>query len=220
MAKKIISKRLQIDKSQATIVGFIAAAVFVAVFSLISSRALFSQSLYQTKVKEKKELARDNNEQNLDTVGDLVQSYQEFVNLSPNMLDGNPEGNGEKDGDNARLVLDALPSKYDFPAMTSSIEKIVKDKKLNLDEITGVDDEVAQNQITDSTIQEMPVQIIVSGSVGNIQRLVSTLERSIRPFAIEKIVLEGGANDMKATIDMKTYYQPEKKLEIKEEEVK
>lgn len=220
MAQKIMSKRLQIDKSQATMVGFIAAAVFVAVFSLVSSKALFSQVQYQNKVINKKEDARDTIEQNVDSVGDLVQSYQQFVNASPNMLDGNPKGTGEKDGDNARLVLDALPSKYDFPAVTSSVEKIVNDKKLKLEEITGVDDEVNQKAIKESVVQEMPFQIVVSGTLGNIRQLVSTFEKSIRPFTFTKIELEGGANDMKATIDMKTYYQPAKALEVKKEVVK
>lgn len=220
MANKILSKRLQISKSQATTIGFIAGAVFIAIFSLVSSRALFNQSNYQRKVIQKKEEARDTIEQNIDTSGDLVQSYQEFIASSPNMLDGNPAGTGEKDGDNARLVLDALPSKYDFPAVTSSIEKIVNDKKLKLEEITGVDDEVAQSQKEGSKPVEMPFQIVVSGSLANVQELVATFEKSIRPFEFTKVVLEGGANDMKATIDMRTYYQPEKSLKYKVEEVK
>ena len=220
MAKKILSKRLQIDKSQATMVGFIAGAVFIVVFSLVSSKALFSQSNYQRKVIQEKEKARDTIENNVDTVGDLVHSYEQFVNTSPNMLDGNPTGTGEKDGDNARLVLDALPSVYDFPAVTSSVEKIVNDKKLKLEEITGVDEEVSQKDAKESVVIEMPFQIVVSGSLGNIKELVKTFEKSIRPFSFTKIVLEGDANDMKATIDMKTYYQPAKALEVKEEVVK
>ena len=203
---KLTSKKMQIDKAQATTVGAIATAVFITVFSLVSTKSLWDQL-----------------ETNIEAVNGLVESYKQFTNSSTNILGGNPTGTGEKDGDNARLVLDALPSKYDFPALTTSIEKLITDKKLKIDSITGTDDEVAQAGVKNSgnpKPADMPFQISVSGSYASIQDLFTAFERSIRPFQATKIQLKGGASDMKLTMDAKTYYLPEKSLDIKKVDVK
>lgn len=224
MAKvQLTSKKVQIDKAQATIVGVVAGAVFVAVFSLVSTKSLWTQRTYQARVIAKKQAARDQLQQNVESVKDLVDSYQQFVGSSTNILGGNPLGTGEKDGDNARLILDALPSKYDFPALTTSLEKVITDKKLKIDGISGTDDEVAQAATKDSGNPEpadMPFQIVVSGSYTSIQELFTVFEHSIRPFQAQKVQLKGGANDMKLTLDAKSFYLPEKSLDIKKVNVK
>ncbi len=224
MAKvQLTSKKVQIDKAQATIVGVVAGAVFVAVFSLVSTKSLWTQRTYQARVIAKKQAARDQLQQNVESVKGLVDSYQQFVDSGTNMLGGNPKGSGEKDGDNARLILDALPSKYDFPALTTSLEKVATDKKLKIEGISGTDDEVAQSEAKDSGDPkpvEMPFQLIVSGSYSSIQDLFTVFEHSIRPFQAKKVQLKGGASDMKLTLDAVSYYLPEKSLDIKKVDVK
>lgn len=220
---KMTSKKVQINKAQATTVGVVATAVFITIFSLVSVKSLWTQRSYQARVIAKKQEARDQLQQNTEAVKGLVESYQQFVSSSTNILGGNPQGTGEKDGDNARLILDALPSKYDFPALTTSLEKVITDKRLKIDGITGTDDEVNQSASKDSgspTPQDMPFQIAVSGSYASIQELFGVFESSIRPFQAQKIILKGGASDMKLTMDAKTFYLPEKSLDIKKVEVK
>lgn len=223
MAKlELTTKKMQIDKAQATIVGIVAGAVFVTVFSLVSVRSLWTLRNYQARVIDKKTIARDQLQQNEASVKDLVSSYQQFVASQTNIIDGNPAGSGEKDGDNARLVLDALPSKYDFPALTSSLEKILNDRKIK-GSITGTDDEVAQSSATLSgspSPVEIPFQITTESSYASAQELVAVFERSIRPFNIQKLILSGGASNMNLSLDINTYYQPEKALDIKKEVVK
>src|SRR5258708_5718319 len=107
------TKRVQINKATATIVGVIAAASFVTVFSLIASRALLGQRAYQSRVIAAKEQAKKQLQDNLSAVSALQTQYKAFVGTNENILGGNPNGSGEKDGDNARIILDALPSKYD-----------------------------------------------------------------------------------------------------------
>ena len=220
---KLSSKKVQIDKAQATIVAVIGTAVFVSVFSLVSVKSLWSQRSYQAKVIAQKQDARDQLEDNVNSVKDLVSSYKRFVDSSTNILGGNPQGAGEKDGDNARLILDALPSKYDFPALTTSLEKLITDKGLKIEGITGIDDEVAQAGIQDSGDPQpvdMPFQVKVTGSYAGIQDLFNVFQSSIRPFHAQKIQLKGGASNMELTMDAKSYYLPEKSLDIKKVEVK
>lgn len=223
MAKNtVLSRKIQIDKAQALMVGTIAGTVFVTVFSLVSVRALWQQRTYQAKVISQKQKTRDTLKKNLVTVQDLVNSYKQFVGSSTNIIGGNPAGTGERDGDNARIVLDALPSKYDFPALTTSLEKILTEKNFKIDGIDGVDDEVAQAAAASTSKAPVPVpfQLGVSGSYSSIQDLIKTLERSIRPFNVRKLSLSGGASDMKVSIDGQTYYLPEKVFTIQKKVIK
>lgn len=213
---------MQIDKAQATIVGVIAGAVFVTIFSLVSSKALWGQRGYQDRVVSQKQDALDTLEKNVSSAKDLQASYQQFIGTTTNMLGGNPAGTGDQDGDNARIVLDALPSKYDFPALASSLEKILSDRKIQ-GTLNGTDEELTQSTAAVSGTPvpvDMPFQLSVSGSYTTIQDLISVFERSIRPFKIENINLSGSVNDMQVTLELKTYFQPEKTLNIKKEVVK
>lgn len=128
---------------------------------------------------------------------------------------------GERDGDNAKIVLDALPSKYDFPALASSLEKVLSSGDYTINNITGVDDEVnQQTNETDTAPVEIPFQVGASGSYASIQKLVDSLERSIRPFSVTKITFSGDDGELQAQVDAKTFYLPEKTLKITTKEVK
>lgn len=218
------SKRLQIDRANATMIIFIAAAVFVLIFSIVAVKALWSQRGYQARVIKSKEEARDQLKKNIDTVGKLAQSYQQFVTAPENVLGGSSTGGGEKDGDNAKIVLDALPSKYDYPALTSSVEKILTDKGFKINSITGTDDEANQTNKDENQKPEkveMPVSFSVTGSYRSIQDLVPVFELSIRPFLLKKITLSAQDKDkLDLKMDLSTYYQPKKNLQITTKEVK
>lgn len=216
------SKRVQIDKAKTRSVGIIAFTVFVTVFSLVSANSLLKQRNYQAKVIGKKEAANKQLEDNIAATTTLVASYKQFVGSPVNMLGGNPAGTGEKDGDNARLVLDALPSKYDFPALASSFEKILTERGFTNSVIGGSDDEVAQataKETATPVLTTVPFQLSVDGSYTSIQDLVSVFERSIRPISVQKITLDGGTNAMTMNVELNTFVQSAKKLDIKMETV-
>jgi hypothetical protein len=216
------TKRTLITKANSTMVLATGAAAFVVVFSLVASRTLISQASYQNRVISAKKEALSTLESDLAARDSLVASYKGFVGTPENVLGGNPEGTGDKDGDNAKIVLDALPSKYDFPAMVTSLEKLIEGQGLTIMAISGTDEEITQsvNQ-TNAEPQPiaMPFQIQVGGSYDSIQNLVDVFKRSIRPFQIQKIEISGDEGSMTATIDAKTFYQPEKGLNIRTEVV-
>ena len=143
--KRTSTKRLQLSKTQANTVTLIAVAVFVTIFSLVSCRALWQQRSYQAKVIGKKKEALQILKQNNQEVSGLKAAYVDFVSSPTNIIDGNPNGTGEKDGDNARIILDALPSKYDFPALATSLEKLLIERNFRVESIKGIDDEIAQS---------------------------------------------------------------------------
>lgn len=218
------SKRVLIDKANVTVVVAVSIAAFVTIFSLIATKALLSQRSYQSRVIEKREKARDQLVANIKAADTLTSSYQQFVSSTENVIGGSSTGTGERDGDNARIVLDALPSKYDFPALTTSLEKLVKGQNLSLTEITGTDDEAAQQSAASTASPqpvEMPFKVTVKGNYDNVQKFIGVLEHSIRPFNINQLEFKAGqGGDLTLNVDAKTYYQPEKSFEFKSEVVR
>lgn len=242
MAKsmRISTKQLQIDKANSMIVMTVAIAAFLTVFSLVASRSLIVRRGYQARVISAQEQARDQLQSNIEAVGSLKTAYTEFVSRPTNIIDGNSTGDGSRDGDNAKIVLDALPSKYDFPGLTSSLEKVLAERSYTINSISGVDDEANQNSsgaapaspsTATSTQQatqtpavgsavEMPFEVGAGGSYASIVDLLGVFKKSIRPFYVQGLTMTASeGNTVEITISGKTYYQPEKTLNITEEVV-
>lgn len=225
MANPVIStKRVAISKANAQMVAIVAVASFVTVFSLVASQALFSQNQYQARVTTAKEQAKTQLKQNQRAVADLDGSYKRFDGKEKNVIGGNRVGSGDNDGNNAKIVLDALPSSYDFPAVTSSLEKILTSKSLKVTSITGTDDQVAQ-EANSSSPNPKPIAMPFTFTVGDasytsVQDLFVTLENSIRPIQIDTLTISGGAANMAVTLNGHTYYQPGMKVMITKKVVK
>lgn len=225
MAKlDLTTKRMQIDKSKATVVAVVSIAAFITVFSLVAVHGLWSQRSYQSKVIAAREKARDQLKTNLEAADTLTNSYKSFASANVNAIGGSATGSGERDGDNARIVLDSLPSKYDFPALATSLEKLIKGQGLTIGSIYGNDDELnqsADSQDPNPQAVEMPFKASVQGGYASTQQLINVIEHSIRPFVVNELTLKAGDGGMVTMdIDAKTFYQPEKSLQFKSEVVK
>ncbi|MGH7157772.1 MAG: hypothetical protein ACREGD_01710 [Candidatus Saccharimonadales bacterium] len=216
------TKRSLISKANSSMVVATSIAAFVLVFGLVGGRALVSQVAYQNKVIGAKKEALKQIEADLEAVDSLKNSYRDFVADDPNVLGGDTDGQGPQDGDNAKLILDALPSRYDFPALTTSLEALITSQNLKILGISGTDEEASKGGLQTSGAPEavaMPFQLQVSGSYQSIQGLTSLLLRSIRPFQVLSLELAGGETSMTATFEAQTYYQSEKTLSIEDEVV-
>lgn len=224
MAQKQVSlKQIGLDKTNSRIVTITSVAAFLVVFFLVASYMLFTQMMYQNKVIGAKRKAATQLEQNIKARDSLVTSYEAFVNVPQNALGGNPDGTGPQDGNNAKLVLDALPSKYDFPALAASLEKVAVDQKVGIRNITGTDDEVAQTtqqQAAKPAAVEIPFEMTVVGNYQSIQGVIGAMNASIRPFQLQKLQITGDQGELTLTLGAKTFYQPESVLNIRKEVVK
>ncbi|MDB5171172.1 MAG: uncharacterized protein JWO35_866 [Candidatus Saccharibacteria bacterium] len=225
MANKIIStKRVAISKANAQMVAVVGAASFITIFSLVASQAVFSTNQYQSRVTAAKDKANKQLQVNTESFSELVGSYEKFDGASKNVIGGSKTGAGDNDGNNAKIVLDALPSSYDFPALTSSLEKILSDRSLKISSITGTDDQVNQEANSSSPNPQavpMPFTFSISNaSYTSVQDLIKKLEHSIRPIQVDSITLSGGSSDMTLTVNAHTYFQPGKSLNITNQVVK
>lgn len=216
-------KHTLIDKANSRLVMTVSIAAFLVVFSLIASKVLWQQAVYQARVIGKKQAAASQLEKNIAAMDKLKPSYDAFVNTATNDIGGNSLGVGPKDGDNAKLILDALPSKYDFPELTTNLENLVNDQGVRITGISGVDDEIAQSTNSyspDPRPVDMPFQISVSSDYGRLQGLIRALEHSIRPIKVLTLDVSGSHDKMTMNISAVTYYQPAKSLTIRSEVVK
>src|SRR5262245_18703411 len=121
-APKTSHKHVLIDKANQVALIALSAAVVILMFSLFATQALIKQNAYNQKVIGAKKEALKQIKQNRANVDELVKSYEAFASEPVNIIGGNPTGSGPKDGNNPKIVLDSLPSKYDFPGFASSME--------------------------------------------------------------------------------------------------
>ncbi len=210
MAKKmnVSLKHVQIDKANTVVVAVVAIAAFVLVFTGFAVNALLTQRSYQAKVIEEKETTRDILLENKNAAEELQLAYQQFDQAPVNVIGGMVDGDGQNDGSNTRIVLDALPSSYDFPALMTSIELILSSAGVNISAITGTDEELISRELDSAEEVQMPFGFDVSTSYEGVKLLVSDFERSIRPFSLNTIEMSGDDADATLRVTGHTYFKP------------
>lgn len=222
--RTITTKRALIDRANSSLVIIAGAAAFVTVFALVASKTLISQATYQNRVLKAKHAAVAQLRSDITAANQLETSYQAFTSTTQNAIGGDPQGNGPKDGNNSKVILDALPSTYDFPALATSLQKLITDVNgLKTGSINGSDDEVAQAANTSSSTPQpvaMPFQVSVGGDYSSIQQFISEYEHSIRPLQILTMSLSGDQSNLSLNLSAQTYYQPAKSLNISTKVVK
>jgi hypothetical protein len=194
-------------------------ACFVVVFGLVASASLVNQLSYQNRVKSADNVALSRLKNDIRATQSLEKAYNTFTGGSTNIIGGNPAGSGPQDGTNVKIILDALPSAYDYPAMATSLENILTSQGVQIQSITGTDQAASQtNQSSASpSPQPMPFQVAVSGNYTAIQNVVNAFEHSIRPFQIQTMELSGDQTQLNLTIAAQTYWQPAQNLNISTE---
>lgn len=215
-------KRTLIAKSNTTIVIVTSGACFIVVFCAVASFSLLSQFSYQNRIIGANRTALTQLQKNVQAVQTLETSYGAFTGTPTNVIGGDPNGTGPQDGSNTKIALDALPSKYDYPALVTSLEKLLTNQSVQIQSITGTDDGANQNgsESSSPTPQSMPFQVVVEGDYGSIQNVVRAFERSVRPFQVQSMELAGDQSKLTLTISAQTYWQPAKSLSTRTEAIK
>lgn len=212
-------KRVALSKTNAQVLAIVAAACFVTIFCLFATKTVLSNNSYQAKVISEKQKALDQLETNQEEFNKLKTAYAAFDGASSNVIGGVKDGSGDKDGSNSKIILDGLPSTYDFPALASSIEKIVKSVNLRVSGIQGTDDQINQQANAaspDPQVVEIPFSFTVeNANYDSVRKVVDATQKSIRPLNIDKITLSGGGSNMTMTLDVRTFYQPAKNVDYK-----
>jgi hypothetical protein len=224
-APDIIEKRLKINKSESRLGIIVAVAAVITVFCLVSAKTLFSQASYNKRVLDARRAALVQLKANKEAAGSLVNQYEIFQSGNTNIIGGKNSTDANlqpPDGDNARLVLNALPAKYDFPALISSITKILNNHSIKSQAITGTDESGTVTSDPTNKPEVMKINVVVNGASNyqTIKSLVADFERSTRPFDDTKVDIKGSDSDMTITLTMDTYFQPALTLNLTTKEIK
>ncbi len=228
MKLNLQSKRLQIkvDRAQTSLLGITVLATVVTIFSIVSIKALLTQFNFQNNVIGARHTAAKQLRANVQVARQLASQYNDvFIGSSPtNVLGGKNDPSPDAippDGDNGRIVLDALPTAYDFPALLTSLSKLMAQDSIGSPSIGGTDQSQTANNQPSSTPQASNIDVTINGTAPykNVQDMIKDLERSIRPFDITKLSLNGSDANMSVAIAVSTYYQPAKTLNLNTKEV-
>lgn len=231
---KLDTKALQIDKAEQKIIGIIVAATVVTVFCLVSSKALIGQALYQRKVVNARNTSVQTLNDDIKNANTLASQYNSvFIGSNAqNAIGGSSQDtttvNGQTvqtsppDGDNGRLVLDALPTSYDFPALLTSVSKMLTLDGITSPSIGGTDQSSNSSSQPSGNPQPQTIELTVSGTgtYKGAENFINDLQRSIRPFDVSHLTLSGNESSLTLAVDVTTYYQPAKTLNISGKEIK
>ena len=221
-----INKGLKTSKSKTRLVAIVAIATIITVFCLVSAKTLFSQATYNKRVLDARHEALTQLEANVGAADQLMGQYQIFqTGNNTNIIGGKNSTDpslAPPNGDNARIVLDALPSKYDFPALISSVAKILDNNGFTNQSVEGKDLSNTINSDPTPKPELATITLVVTGT-GNykaVGTLVKDFERSIRPFDITKVEVKGSESNMSVSLTMDTYFQPALSLTLSTKEIK
>jgi hypothetical protein len=220
-------KSLQIDKTQSTILSVVVAATIITAFCLSSARVLLSEAFYQQRVIHARNTSVKQLNSDISAANTLTNQYNSvFLGSSgQNIIGGQTSSSSmavPPDGDNGKIVLDALPTTYDFPALLTSLSKILSSDGVGAQSIGGTDQLTTVSSVPSYNPQPASINLTLSGTTtyDGSTRLLNDLERSIRPFDVTHLTLTGNQSNLVISLDLTTYYQPAKTLSIPSKEIK
>jgi len=210
-------KKLALSKANVQIIAVSAAAAFITVFCLVTANYLLGIRSYQSKIISADNIAYSQLKTDVIAKNTLDSSYQAFVRQSPNVLGTNNVNTPGYTYNNATIILDALPSRYDFPAVVTSIDKMLQNGNFNVTSIGGTDVSASTSNTPESNPQ--PVSIPFSFTINqatyqSLQSLFSILQSSIRPMVVDSVNLSGQDSNLSINVSAHTYFQPAKLFSI------
>jgi len=218
---EISSKYKQINKAQSAMLATVTIASVVIIFCLMSAKALLSQAAYQRNVINANHVAVKQLQTNVSAAKQLVNQYNSVFEGSSttNVIGGKNDTSANAvppNGDNGRIVLDALPSNYDFPALLSSVSKILSNDGVANSSVGGTDQTATIDNNPPANPQPIQIQLTVAGtsSYSGVQSFIKDLERSIRPFDVTALQLSGPQGQLTFTLTVNSYFQPAKSLSL------
>jgi hypothetical protein len=241
----ISSKQLKIDKANSTIIIVLSVCSFLIVFSILGTKALLSQYAYQGRVTTAQGMTLKTLQANRVAAERLIQSYNTFNSQTTNIIGGNATATtSNQDGTNTKIILDALPYTYDFPALATAVQNLITVPGVTINGITGTDTGTGTSNSTVATVPTassgtaataqstgtpaaqpvsaiaIPFTFTVAGSYANMSVVLTNLERSIRPINVESIDLSGSDGTMTMVVTANTYYFPSRGLNTSTETIK
>jgi len=214
-------KRVALDKANTQTIIVAAVGAFIIVFCIVASNYLLGLRSYQQKIINADQVAYNQLKIVNANAKLLTNNFDKFVNQNPTLI-GKPIAKGKIKYNNGVLILDALPSQYDFPAMITSIDKILQSDNFDIQSIGGSDLSASTPSTPSSNPQPvaMPFNFTIQNvTYPNIHKLFVQMQESILPLQVESVSLSGTDSSMSLSVDAQTYFQPGKVFKIGQETI-
>ncbi|HYG84270.1 MAG TPA: hypothetical protein VD907_05335 [Verrucomicrobiae bacterium] len=229
MATKVtaLKKRQQIAAANRSVFVWTAVAAIIVAFSLVLLQFLLQQMVFNERVLNEKRHTDHTLSQNLQAADKLKEEVNVLLaNSDLASVRAKPTDS------NLNVVLDALPAELDSLNLGSSLQSVFLAGTVRSIErlsVTSLEQNAPSEEDTvveDASIsqtthqpQEIGFSFTVSGDYNNIRNALLALERSIRPIQVSSITIEGSDSNLTASVEAKTFYQPAKKVELKDKTV-
>jgi hypothetical protein len=224
--KRLSAKAVQISKDQSQLLITVIVATLLSVFCLFSVKNLVAKSIYQGRVISARHKSADQIKTDIRNANTLVAQYKDvFIgDNGQNIIGGKNDANVyaiPPNGDNGRIVIDALPTSYNFPALLTSLQQMMNSNNLGSQSIGGTDQTATADNSPSGSPKPVNMDMIVSGTGTyiNAAHFIHDLERSIRPFDITSLSLSGNESSLIVNLNVTTYYQPSKTVSITSKEI-
>ncbi len=212
MDKNTLGKRVQLDKANQLIFGSLAFTVFIFIFALFATKDLISQGAYQNRIISQQTIAKNNLDTDLSAITSLKSSYEAFVDQPQNLLGGNPLGSGNNDGNNSKIILDALSTSFDPNAWNLNLSNLNNLLGQGSGFISLAATSSASSAAGSSNPKPTPVQLTGTFSTGlnSIQGTFDSLNKSIIPIQVTGAIFTAATAGQSPTITYtaQSYYQP------------
>ncbi len=214
MASESVKKN-QIEKFTRTIVIFASVSLFILIFGISSINSLIARYNYQQKTIDLQKQALNNLIEDNASVNSLTKSYKKFISPKINIINGQSnQPNSHNGGNNAKIILDALPSSYDFTQFITTLQNLLTSQGVVVNSISGTDASPSSNYSIGSGVNVIPFQFSVSAPYPIIQKLITTLKESTTPIDIINVNITGSQNNLTLNATGQTYYQPAVQFKI------
>lgn len=219
-ASTVLRKRQQITNANRTMFMWIAGVSAIVGLALVVSIFLVQKIVFGEKVLSQKERTSTILEKNLNAIRGLKDNIA-VLNTNENLAsvrlnDTDPP---------LQSVLDALPASSNATALGSSLQKKllagvpgVAIESINIEPVTGAD--VQSDTNSPSNIKFSFSVSIANTAYSGLQELLQRIEKSIRPFNITNLTVEGQSSKVTMMAEGVSYYQPAQSLELRDKVVK
>jgi hypothetical protein len=216
-----LRKRQQIEKANRSMFAWVAGASVIVAFAIVAAQFMIQQGLFNEKVLNEKRVTDGTLSENLEAVDGLKEGVN--VLLANEDLEA---ARAKSDDSNLQVVLDALPSDLDSLNLGTSLQSVILSGNVQRIDSLTVDAGFGEGEAVQdaSTVGasgpvEIPFRFTVNGNFSQIRDAFRSLERSIRPIRVVSAGIEGSDNNLTATVEAVTYYQPAKTIELQEKTV-
>lgn len=214
-----IRKRAQIASANKTMFIFVAGVSALLGFTIVAVIFLSQMLFFNERVLAEKDKTVNNLKSNNKIVTDLEKNIKK---LDANTLLIKSKAN--VDDKTIQVILDALPSEVNSPALASSLEqKLLTNITLESLDVKPVDGVENLNSISGvNTTNEINFTFTVVGNASALKKILLNLESSIRTIDVVSIRIDGQSDpeSQRLTVAGKAFYEPAVKVELKEKVVK